>query len=369
MHATNYALPGSLTIVLTGDTGSGKTRQLAEAFSAKDDAGEDLFAPVAYVKAESSSEGTADALLADPSRCVLVDVPNLDLEVCRQILLDLFPPGAPVTVDEAHAIVHRHKMKAAEEGRGPRPTAPSPVQGGQRRLRGIAVETLTTIYKGQIETERRKAEAQEKANGKDREAKYGQLASRNTRELAKRAQVPFVSLVAQVAEISNRHRGVLQIITVHHRPRFESYRDSNGEQQKRIIGVAPDVGYVPDVAEGIAVVAQSSNWDVLAAKANMIWAMCQKIPSLATVAAGQANNAYVAGHRPKFCAVTSRFLDVPGLGHVLWAKRQEGAGWASVFGQVPPLWDPDACAGYHLGDGPELGRVLAAAAMHARGNA
>jgi hypothetical protein len=364
MHTTNFSIPGTLTVILTGDGGTGKTRQAASVFEVADDRGENLFGPVAFVKTESSSEGTADRLFADEQRCVLVDIPGLDLETARDIILDLFPAGgAPATVDEARAVVHRYACKAADIAKQPHPPAPPRLAaGGQRRLRGLAIDTGSTLYRNQIFTEQRKAEEHERATGKDKSAKQGQLASRNTRELAKRAQPLFTSFVSTLSEVGNRHRGLVIVVTIHHRARYQVSKDASGEVQRTQIGVGPDVGSIPDVADGLATVMQSANWDFLAAKANAIWALFPKIPSLARVDPAQVNLAHQNGVRPRFCAVTDRFRDVPDLGHVLWTKRQEGVAWASALGEVPPLWDPDTCNG----SGPDLGLVLAETAARAR---
>src|SRR5690606_8351813 len=121
-----FTLPGSLFVIVTGQTNNGKSYQVMRLLMARDPStGLPAVAPALVILVESSGEGTMGELIADPPMCLVWPVRSFT--EASAVLQRCFPLGrAPLSLAEARAAKHAAECDKAKAAKLPPPPAPEP---------------------------------------------------------------------------------------------------------------------------------------------------------------------------------------------------------------------------------------------------
>ena len=359
-----FATDQSMLLVLTGAVNEGKTTQLASIIKAVDlDTGEFLFTPCLFLVAEASSYGTAGPLLSNPAMCVVWPVADCDEALAA--LNECFPDGGPLTIAEARKREHDARCKAADKDKRPRPQAPAdiPAHIGKMTLRSVAVDTISTLYKGSEKTAAN-ISREDIAAGK-----AGKFAPKTTRSTSNHGamnnsmdQGRFASgrcqlLIDRMNGITQHHRGVLVVVSCHTRPLEADVTTGSGENvttEKRVVGSAPGLGATKTAASGCKAPTWSATWNDLSAKANVIVHCFAEYPDFGDVSLSRAIEKG-AQQQTAYGVVTVRGT-YDGIGRCLWVKSQGAPGTPMEhFLNLPNIWS----AKYPIAD-PSFGIVPSA---------
>lgn len=347
-HASTYALPGSVFFILTGNINDGKTHQMRSLLEAVDDAGDPIVAPVLFIAAEASGEGTAGDFYADPSLCLVWGAQTCD--DASDILDHVFPPGrGPLTLGEARRVQWEAACEIAKASKQPPPPAPKPTSRDGMIIRAVAVDSISTLYAGQM------VKVGNAARAKGGTAKMMKSAEASSREQAKVAAPRCIALIDRLNGITQRNRGTLVVVACHVRKQVEQSTSSDGEVFRAVVGWAPNLGRPEEVRAGVLATGFSELWQHLAGKANIAWHLFAVTPDFRQVPMAEINTRRMA---PTYGAITMRG-HYAALGQVMWVKRQGGAGWLGFFDELPPYWHESAP--WEHGDvypSPDLGAVL-----------
>lgn len=347
-HHATYALPGSAFFILTGNINDGKTYQMASLLKATDEAGEPLVAPVLLITAEASGEGTAGDFYADPSLCIVWGAQTCD--DASDIIDRVFPTNrGPLTLGEARRAQWEAACEMAKASKQPPPPAPEPTSRDRMVIRAVAVDSISTLYAGQM------VKVGNAARAKGGTSKTMKSAEASSREQAKVAAPRCISLIDSLNGITQRHRGTLVVVACHVRKQVEQAQSSEGEVFRSVVGWAPDLGRPEEVRAGVLATGYSALWQHLAAKANIAWHLFTVSPDFRMVPAAEINT---RGMAPTYGAITMR-AHYATLGQVMWVKRQGGAGWLGFFDELPPYWHESAPWDHSdVYPSPDLGAVL-----------
>lgn len=361
-------LPCSYFAVLTGPVGVGKSYQVNSLLKATLADGEPVAAPGLYVLAEASAEGTAGETLLDESRALVW--PAADCEDALEAVRTCFPPSGPLTLGAARKALAAFLVRRAEDAKQPPPPAATiaalqrPTARDGVHLRSLAVDTMSTLYKGSVVTGRRKLQEEAEAKNRGKAGKRGAAFNDDRQNNAYAARV--CKDLIDALNGATRHRGLVVVATVHTGPATELLTLGGGEgggqaeTKAVVVGECPALGSVKDVQAGIVATAFSATWDSLAAKANTIWHCFETLPQMANVQSVNVNA--VADSLTDLQGVITRRGTYPGRGPVTWVKRQGGEGPLGVFASLPAVWhkdypcDPSISA---VSPTPDLGKVLA----------
>lgn len=343
-HATTvtprYDLPGSLFFILTAQGNNGKDYQARSLITAMvPDGSRPAVTPTLYLWSEASSEGTSGDVLARPD---VVPWGVRDLDEAMAALRTCFPEGKPpLTLAEARrAYLASESASRAKNVGASIPTGiTSPLDHWP--LRSVAVMTISTLLAGQ------KSKIREAARD-ERAAKSGGSRFTHKRDAAaldldeKRiagiAYGPATDLADALSGVATRHRGTLVVVACHTAPAMQMMAVGERETREVAVGEAPDFGAAKATKQDLKVNAFSKIWNNLAAKANMIWHLYSTAPDFVGTTIADIN-APTRGVR--FGAITERGT-YPGMGQVLWPKKQAGDGWLGWFADAcPRLWHPD----------------------------
>jgi hypothetical protein len=357
-------LSSSVAICITGAVNSGKTWQILSLLTAEVD-GEPIATPTLYILAEASAEGTAGEVLLDPSRCCVW--PATDCEDALEAVLACFPESGPLTLGEAKAAAYKSIVKrAANDKRVPPPPPPASTRDGEL-LRSIVVDTASTLYAGSAITGGRvlKKEAESKNGGRP----LGQIAGKkgapwnDPRNLGLYAAKQCGDLIDRLNGVTQNHRGLILLVTVHTCPAIEMISGAEGEAPVSMaVGETPRLGAPKAVKSGMNIPAFSTTWDALAAKCNIVWHMFEDVPDFQRTQRADLNGGADKSPEVLHGAITMKGRNYPNLGSVLWVKRQGGEGPLGIFNELPAFWhpavpcDPGIAA---ISRGPNLGAVLA----------
>lgn len=352
-------LSQSVAIVITGAVNSGKTWQILSLLTAQVD-GEPLGTPALYLMAEPSAEGTAGEVLLDPSACCVW--PVTDCEEANDATLACFPESGPLTLGEAKARAYAHIVKrSAAEHRVPPPPPKSSSRDGET-LRAIVVDTMSTLYEGSKITGSRllKAEAGAKPGAVARQVAGKKGAPWNDpRNLGLYAAKQCNELIDRLNGVTQHHRGLILLVTVHTCPAIETMAGAEGEAPMAIaVGETPSLGAAKAVKAGLNIPSYSATWNALAAKMNIIWHCVEDAPDFARTQRADLNAAPGSVH----AVITAKGKNYPNIGSVLWVKRQGGDGPLGIFNELPAYWHRDVpCAEgiKQISDGPSIGAALA----------
>jgi hypothetical protein len=348
-NASPYALPGSAFVVLTGNINVGKTYQMTRLLEATDEAGSPIVAPILVITGESSGEGTAGDFYADPSRCLVWGATTCD--DAFDILGKVFPEGrGPLTLGEARMEQWKSACELAKASKQTQPPAPAKTPRDAMLVRAVAVDSISTLYAGQM------VKVGNDARAKGGAAKAMKSAEASAREQAKVAAPRCIALIDRLNGITQRHRGTLVVVACHVRKQVEQSTSAEGEMFRAVVGWAPDLGRPEEVRAGILATGYSALWQHLAAKANIIWHLFAEAPDFRQVPLAELNTR--EGMAPTYGAITMRGHFAK-LGQVMWVKRQGGDGWLGFFDRLPPYWHKSAP--WEHGDAyptPDLGAVL-----------
>jgi len=350
-NATRRPLPGSLFFIFTGQGNNGKTEQMMRLMSSRWPDGTPAVAPFLLLVVESSTEGTAGPVISDESMCLTW--PVADFEEAKAVLAVVFPEGRPpLTLREGR--IARHSVEASrwmltKPRVGDAPPPVSSTENDHLPIGGVAVESASTLLRAQ------KTAVREAARG-DRKGKVsvdGRDLENDQKRVAALATGPAQDFVDALSGVSVRNRGVVVCVAVHTRAQIQLVK-SDKESREVAVGEAPDFGAPKTLEAGKLVTPYSDLWATLHAKANICWHAYGDVPDFT----GDANlsNVNAPGRDVTFGAVTMRGR-YPGLGAVLWPKRQGGDGWLSEFDRVPRVWSPDVpwpepVAGMHPSETP-----------------
>jgi hypothetical protein len=357
-------LSSSVAICITGAVNSGKTWQILSLLTAEVD-GEPIATPTLYVLAEASAEGTAGEVLLDPSRCCVW--PATDCEDALEAVLACFPESGPLTLGEAKAAAYKSVCRrAANDKRVPPPPPPASTRDGEL-LRSIVVDTMSTLYTGSAITGGRilKREAEAKGGGKPMVQRAGKQGApwNDPRNLGLYAAKQCGDLIDRLNGVTQHHRGLILLVTVHTCPAIEMVSGAEGEAPVSMaVGETPKLGAPKAVKSGMNIPAFSATWDALAAKMNIIWHVGEDVPDFRSTPRADING----GEKPPevfHFAITMKGRNYPNLGSVLWVKRQGGEGPLGIFNELPMYWHPSVPCELGISaispKGPNLGAVLA----------
>lgn len=347
-NASPYALPGSAFVVLTGNINDGKTYQMTRLLEATDEVGAPIVAPILVITAEASGEGTAGDFYADPSRCLVWGATTCD--DAFDILGKVFPDGrGPLTLGEARMEQWKAACELAKASKQAQPAAPAKTPRDGVIIRAVAVDSISTLYAGQM------VKVGNDARAKGPAAKAMKSAESSSREQAKFAAPRCIALIDRLNGITQRHRGTLVVVACHVRPALTEMTSGDGESSRFVDGWSPGLGRSEPVMQGIAATGYPALWQHLAAKANIIWHLFAVTPDLRQVPVEKINSVDL---RPTYGAITLR-AKYATLGDVMWVKRQGGAGWLGFFDELPPYWHASAPWKYaETFPSPNLGAVL-----------
>lgn len=347
-----YDLPGSLFFVFTAQNNNGKTFQISSIITAKAPDGRPAVMPCLFLVAESSSEGTAGHVLADPG---VITWGVRDFDEALHVLKVVFPEGRPpLTLAETRkaylaseaAVRAKHTGASISDARSPMDHWP---------IRSVAVDSASTLLAGQ-KTKIREASRDERG---DKARKVGgeaaAAAARFThkrdaaaldldeKRIAGIAYGPAIDMADALSGIATRHRGTLVVVACHAAPAKQAVVVGEGAKQEVkeiVVGEVPDFGSAGTLRPGVQVAAYSRIWNNLHAKANIVWHLYSTAPDLTTIDPAHIN-AKGPGLGVQFGAVTERGI-YPRIGAIGWAKRQGGEGWLGWFDDAAPrLWHPD----------------------------
>jgi len=347
-------LPQSVAIAITGAVNSGKTWQILSLLTAEVD-GEPIATPTLYILAEASAEGTAGEVLLDPSRCCVW--PATDCEEALDAVLACFPDSGPLTLGEAKAKAYAYVVKrAASEHRVPPPPPKPSARDGE------LLDTMSTLYAGSAITGGRhlKKEAEEKAK-----RSIGPRAGKkdapwnDPRNLGLYAAKQCGDLIDRLNGVTQHHRGLILLCTVHTCPAVEIMSGAEGEPPTMMaVGETPNLGAAKPVKAGLNIPSYSATWNSLAAKMNIIWHCIEDVPNFDRTRREEINSGPGCIH----AVITAKGKNYPNVGTVLWAKRQGGEGPLGIFNELPAYWHQDVpCdpAIATISSGPSIGAALA----------
>jgi len=364
---SRFLLSQSLFAVITGAGNTGKTWQIHSMLLAEVD-GERIATPCLYVMAESSAEGTAGEVLNDPSRCVVW--PAGDCDDAYRAIIDCFPDSGPVTLGQAKALAYKAIVDKCKEAKTVPPPPPEASKADGMTLRSLVVDTASTLYKGSVNTAKAIAmrEAGVKPGDKPKVGIKG-AAWNDNRRMGGYAASRMGQLVDLLNGVTTRHRGLIALVSCHTGPLYKVSEAKEGEEAyKYAVGEAPDLGSTAISAAGIRVDPFSATWRALHAKANVVWHCFKVVPDFTNVLPANIN-ASAAAEKGITHGVITMASTYPGLGPVMWVKRQGGEGPLGVFNALPPYWHPDSPVDDSIAAisrGPDLGKVLVAAVMATR---
>lgn len=359
-------LSSSVAICITGAVGSGKTWQILSLLTAEVD-GEPVATPTLYILAEASAEGTAGEVLLDPSRCCVW--PATDCEEALEAVLACFPESGPLTLGEAKAAAYKAIVRrAANEHRVPPPPPKASDRDGEL-LRSIVVDTMSTLYAGSAITGGRilKKEAEAKSGGKSAGPRAGKQGApwNDPRNLGLYAAKQCGDLIDRLNGVTQHHRGLILLVTVHTCPAIELMSAGDGEAPVAMaVGETPSLGAPKAVKSGMNIPAFSATWNALAAKMNVVWHMFEDVPDFRSTNRADLNgNGGEKAPEVLHGAITMNGKNYPNLGSVLWVKRQGGDGPLGIFNELPGFWHPSVPCPMGIAaispSGPNLGAVLA----------
>lgn len=368
----------SLFIILTGSVGAGKSFQVNALLTAKVD-DEPVACPSLFLLAEASAEGTAAEVLRDPGACCVW--PVADCDEALEALRECFPKAGPVTLGEAKRRWHKvavrrteeeNKRALADDKHATPMAAPDPLPASDRDhvpLRSLVVDTATTLYQGSINKCIRdlKAEAERKQKGSSldragkKDAPWNNAMNTNAFAAARCQE-----LIDRLNAVTQHTRGLVCLVTVHTRPAVRLMSAGEGqEKQHVVVGECPALGATKTVDGEITATGYSATWNLLAAKANVVWHCFYLVPDLANVSLADIN---ASPKRVTYGVLTNK-AKVPKLGDVMWTKCQGGEGPWSVFSDLPLYWHPAVPCDPRISaiaPTPNLGKVVAFALQSMR---
>lgn len=344
--ATRRTLPGSLFFIVTGQPNNGKTEQAVRLMTSRWPDGVPAIAPFLMLTVEASSEGTAAEAMADESMCLVW--PVADFEEAREVLSTVFPEGRPpLTLREARLAKHKADALKASAAKGrATPPPPGPVPTDALTIGGALVDSASTLLRAQKTIVRETA--REENRGKT--SVSGKALENDQKRVAGIATGPAQDFVDALSSVAVRNRGTVVCVSVHTRGQFQAVKGEGGEMKEILVGEAPDFGAPKVLAVGMRAAPYSDLWMTLHAKANIAWHVYGESPDFSAEA--DLKNVNAPGRDVTFGAVTMRGR-YPGLGAVLWPKRQGGEGWLAEFDRVPRVWHPDV-PWQRVGDDCEL---------------
>ena len=345
-------LPQSVFAVLTGAVNSGKSYQVASVLIARVD-GQPFALPALVIMTEASSEGTMGEVLLDPGACVVW--PCTDSAQAREALLACFPDSGPLTLGEAKAAAYKAIVDRCVKDKTVPPAPPAAHPHDRVHLRALVVDTISTLYKGDLQVAYR--ELLEGSKQKETVKRGGKGAEYNDpRELHRIAAKRCGDLIDRLNGVSMRHRGLVVLVSCHTQPAMQK----NGEDAIQV-GEGPLLGGLKTSEAGLAMPGYSATWDSLAAKATVIWHCFETAPDLRGGSISDINDRAENDAKAGYGVITRKGI-YPGRGPVLWIKRQNGEGPLGIFGVLPAYWHPSATVPEHIAaisPTPDLGRVLA----------
>lgn len=362
-----YALPGSVFVITTGQPGQGKSEQILRLLQARAPDGSPAVLPVVVLLAESSGEGTMGDLFISPDVLVW---PVRTCDEASAVLRVLFPEGrTPLTLAEAKAAHHKAMSDAAKKGGLPPPEKHPASAMDQWPIRGVGVDSISTLLRGQKAAVRDASRPREStaAGDKYKISTSGRDLENDQKRIAALATGPAQNLVDALSGLTMRHRGLLVAVACHTRAHIEVC-GSGADRTETACGEAPDFGAPKAVKAGANATGFADLWQTLAAKANIIWHCYATAPDLRGVPAEQIND---PENRERWGVVTRKGV-YPGVESVKWVKCQ-GGGWLGWFGALPALWHPDVPwsgaedfaarvaslpSGERYDGGPDLGLML-----------
>lgn len=331
--ATRRALPGSLFFIFTGQGNNGKTEQMMRLMSSRWPDGTPAIAPFLLLTVEASTEGTAGPVIADESTCLVW--PVADFEEAKAVLAIVFPEGRPpITLKDARTARWKAEWSKSNAAKQPTPREPAPATADHLPIGGVSVESASTLLRAQ-KTAVREA-AREEAKGKF--SVSGKALENDQKRVAGIATGPAQDFVDALSSVTVRNRGVVVCVAVHTKAQIQVVKAEGGEAREIAVGEAPDFGAAKTLEAGKKVTPYSDLWMTLHAKANVVWHLYGDVPDFSAEA--DLSRVNEPGRDVTFGAVTMRGR-YPGLGAVLWPKRQGGDGWLSEFDRVPRVWSPD----------------------------
>src|SRR5574338_704209 len=340
-----YTLPGSVFLIVTGQTNNGKSYQMMRALGARSpEDGLPAVAPALVLFFEASGEGTMGELVADSTMCLVWTVQSCD--EAREVLRRVFPEGrAPLSLAEAKALRHADESAKAAAAKMPPPPPPDAGPLDAWPIRSVGVDSASSGLRAQKAAIRDRARAERLAKDKSKGVAPGPSTSgkdleNDQKRIAALATGPAQNLVDALKGLTQRHRGLAVVVACHTRPLIETLvvgEPPNVEKVERAIGEAPDFGAPKSVVAGIAATGYADLWQALAQSAGVIWHCYATTPNYASMQPDKINS---AEHGTLFGAVTERG-PYPRLGPVMWPKRQAGEGWLGMFDAAPRLWHPD----------------------------
>ena len=365
----SFASDQSIFFIITGETNVGKSWQFKSALEATDiTTGEDLFTPCLYLMAEASTSGTIGKLLQNPAKCVVWRVADCDEALAA--LNACFPDGGALTIAEARRKEHEHRCKLAEKDKRPKPPPPAdvPPHVGKMTLRSIAVDTLSTLYKGSAKTAMAIAREEIEA-GKNNRIKTTRTTSNvgalnSAMDQGRYAAMRCDALTDRLNGITQHHPGVLVLASAHTTSATADVKVSGeGETPKyetRVIGAAPDLGATKTQGPDCLVPGWSKCWLNLSAKANVIWHAGAEYANLRNMDLGAANEAACdPSNQTAFYVITQRG-EYRGVGRCMWVKVQGAPGEPMEhFLNLPNVWCEKYPSPYAPSPSPNLGLVLA----------
>ena len=344
----SFATDQSIFFIITGEQNVGKSWQFKTALEATSlDTGEELFTPCLYLVAEASTSGTLGRLLMNPAKCVVWRVADCDEALAA--LNACFPDGGTLTIAEARRKEYEHRCKLAEKDKRPKPAPPAevPAHVGKMTLRSIAVDTLSTLYKGSGKTAMAIAR-EEIESGANKRVKTTRTTSNvgalnSAMDQGRFAAMRCDALTDRLNGITQHHAGVLVLVSVHTTTALADEKVSaEGETARyetRVIGCSPDLGATKTQGKDCLVPGWSKAWSNVAAKANVIWHAGAEYPNLRNYDLGAANDAATdPANQAAFYVVTQRG-EYRGIGRCMWVKVQGSPGEPMEhFLNLPNIW-------------------------------
>lgn len=356
-------IPQSMFAVLTGTIGSGKSYQITSVLKAKtkppNGCPPEAFAqPALYLLAEPSGEGTAGEVLLDPGACVVW--PCADCEDALEALRRCFPESGPVTLGQAKTLAQESAASRASKSGTAAAAVPATSSGHDNLpLRSIVVDTMSTLYQGSVAAAYREFLAAATGGNKATALRNGGKGAEynNPLDTNRMAAKRCVDLIDRLNGIGMRNRGMIVLVSCHTAPAVEIRG-----QEAVCVGEAPYLGATKPRDAGVRVPSFSATWNSLAAKANVIWHCFETTPDLRGSEVARINTNTASSVAAGYGVITKKGT-YPGLGEILWVKRQNGDGPLGIFGTLPAYWHPAADVPEEVATSvsqtPDLGRVLA----------
>jgi len=362
----SFVTDQSFFFIITGETNVGKSWQFLSALEATDlDTGEELHTPCLYLAAEASTSGTLGKFLRDPKKCVVW--PVADCDEAREALNACFPDGGACTIAEARTLEWKHRCKLAEKDKRPKPPEPAklPADIGALTLRSIAVDTMSTLYKGSAKAAMH-ITAEEIEGGTNRRMKTTRTTSNvgalnSAMDQGRYAANRCDALTDRLNGISQHHPGVLILVSVHTTSATADVKVSDDpvKFETRVIGSAPDLGATKVQGPNCLAPAWSKCWANLAAKANVIWHAGAEYPDLSNMGLAAANHAACDPvNQTAFYVITQRG-SYQTIGRCMWVKVQGAPGEPMEhFLNLPSIWSERYPSEYAPCPSPNLGVIL-----------